>query len=150
MNLLEEEEEEPAEDFEPQSTKQVERTYWFMEMISDGYGSREGRLAQKEDGNLISSLCSDGQHMPVIDIDYSADLVPSTTPGHYHLFLNKAIPWDKYLKVLEALADADLIEPGYYKAAKLQTMSYVTAHTHARYEELKRRIVTSGTLFPSE
>lgn len=127
------------------------RTYWYKETLHDSYGGERGfRVNRKEDGNLISSFCENGQHMPVIDIDYSADLVPSKTEGHFHLFLNKPVPWNKYLKVLEALADAGLIEHKFYLMAKQHSMSFVTAGTFGRFEELQRRIAASGVLFPDE
>lgn len=56
-------------------------------------------------------------HRPVIDIDYPAQLVPSRTPGHYHLYLDKEISWAAYKKVLTALAEAGLIQHGYAAAS---------------------------------
>lgn len=63
-------------------------------------------------------------HMPVLDIDYPATLVPSSTEGHFHLYLNKELTWTKYVTVLEVLAEAGLIEEGYAKCAIERGASY--------------------------
>jgi hypothetical protein len=47
--------------------------------------------------------------------DYA--LIPSTTPGHYHLILDVNLPWPKYGRLLLLLADAGIIERGYAKAS---------------------------------
>lgn len=54
-------------------------------------------------------------HQPVFDLDFAAELLPSSTPGHFHLYLNREISWRKYKKVLKAMMKAGLIEPGWYK-----------------------------------
>lgn len=43
-------------------------------------------------------------HKLIIDIDHEAILMPSSTEGHYHLIIDKQIPWEKYEKLLLALA----------------------------------------------
>lgn len=80
-----------------------------------------------EDANLISSelVGVEGYHAPVLDIDFEARLVPSTTEGHYHLYLDTAIPWEKYAALLDALAEAGVIEPGYAMASKARGASFV-------------------------
>jgi hypothetical protein len=56
-------------------------------------------------------------HLPVIDLDTKHHYVPSATPGHAHLYLDIAMPWRKYEKILRALADADVIGwPEYVRA----------------------------------
>jgi homocysteine S-methyltransferase len=81
---------------------------------SAGDGEREiQRLYWKVDAGAEFCVTQ-----PVFDIDYPARLVPSTTPGHWHLYLDRDVPWDKYEKVLEAMADAGLIEEGFVAAAK--------------------------------
>lgn len=77
------------------------------------------------DVNAFSSEVSDNRHWPVIDIDYPAALVPSTTPGHFHLYLDRDVEWSKYRKVLEALADAGLIQDGFMRASVKRRKTYV-------------------------
>lgn len=64
-------------------------------------------------------------HAPVLDIDFAAELIPSATPGHFHLYLDKPMPWSKYQALLMALADAGIIEPGYAAASVARTASFV-------------------------
>lgn len=57
-------------------------------------------------------------HKPVIDLDVRASLVPSATPGHSHLYVDVPITWEKYERLLEALVDCGIVEPGYLGASK--------------------------------
>lgn len=59
------------------------------------------------------------RHALVIDIDHPAWLMPSTTPGHFHLYVDVpgGITNDKYATLLTALADAGVIEWGYASAS---------------------------------
>lgn len=56
-------------------------------------------------------------HRPVLDIDFPAALIPSTTPGHFHLYLDKPMGWSQYSRLLGALAEAGIIEQGYLGAS---------------------------------
>jgi hypothetical protein len=59
------------------------------------------------------------RHALVIDIDHPSWLVKSSTPGHYHLYVDVpgGIPHETYLYLLGALAQAGVIEQGYHDAA---------------------------------
>ena len=75
-----------------------------------------------EQANIVTSALSNNKgpfnfHYPILDIDYDAHLVPSSTEGHYHLYLNMPVPWRQYKKVLRAMKDAGLIQDGFYRAA---------------------------------
>lgn len=85
-----------------------------------------------DEANLITSLSpeaidvedpfeeGDGvevMHMPVIDIDVPCRLVESTTPGHFHLYIDKGISWDAYVVLLMAMEEAGIIETGYLSAS---------------------------------
>lgn len=59
---------------------------------------------------------SAGLHAPVLDIDFEASLIPSSTPGHYHLVLEKAMTWKRYRKLIKALGKAQILEEGYVRA----------------------------------
>lgn len=58
-----------------------------------------------------------GFHKPVLDIDFPAALLPSSTVGHYHLYLDKEVIWDDYVDLLKALAKCGIIEQGYANAS---------------------------------
>lgn len=72
-----------------------------------------------EEANLLSSEVGAGAiHSPVLDIDYPAQLIPSTTPGHFHLYLDGlTMDWETYAELLTAMAKAGMIEDGYAAAA---------------------------------
>lgn len=58
-----------------------------------------------------------GVHRVVLDIDHDAALIPSSTPGHYHLIIDVALGWPDYKELLTALAKAKVIEAGYASAS---------------------------------
>lgn len=53
------------------------------------------------------------QHAVLLDLDVPAWLVPSSTEGHSHLYIDVKVPQDKYFTLLHALADAGVIQHGY-------------------------------------
>lgn len=80
-----------------------------------------------EEANLVDSRIPDcpGMHRPIIDLDgLNAVLVPSTTPGNGHLYLDKPVEFEKFLKVLEAMAEAGLVQWGFYRLTKLRGAAY--------------------------
>ena len=103
------------------------RTYKQVKW-QDEYGTSTMRVpAAIEDAEVISSEIGDGIHAPVLDIDYKAMLVPSTTSGHYHLYLDTAMSWRQYKKLLKTLAAVGVIEKGYAKACIKRKHSAVRA-----------------------
>jgi hypothetical protein len=64
---------------------------------------------------LFGHKIEGGFHQVVLDIDWPAELLESSTPGHYHLYVQipGGVPWEKYEAFLKAAADIDLIQEGY-------------------------------------
>lgn len=91
----------------------------------DEFGDPSRVLALPDEADLISSKVSGGWHQPVLDIDYGAQLVPSSTEGHFHLYLNQIVPWDKYVAALEAMADAGMIQKGFAEASIRRGATFV-------------------------
>lgn len=56
-------------------------------------------------------------HYPCIDLDIPCYLIPSSTPGHSHLYIDHKVSWEDYKKVLYALAEAGIVETGYVEAS---------------------------------
>lgn len=83
----------------------------------DAYESEHVPTDRIQDAEIILSTDALGRHRPVLDIDFPVHVVPSSTPGHYHLYLDKPLPWPRYRRLLEALADAGIIEPGYARVS---------------------------------
>jgi len=111
------------------------RGYWYLEGLDEKGGStvslkekidNENRqIATKAKANLISSQCFDGSHRPVLDFDIPAHYVPSSTPGHGHLYIDKNMSWETYERLLIALADAGILERGYVHAALCRKATFV-------------------------
>lgn len=87
-----------------------------------------------ERSNVVSSELVDkpGMHTIMLDLDVPAVLVESSTPGHTHLFINVEVEWPKYADLLDALADAGVIESGYRDA------SIMRGHTALRLPWIKK------------
>jgi hypothetical protein len=64
-------------------------------------------------------------HRPVLDIDIPMAIVPSSTPGHGHLYLDKVLTWTQYAKLLDVLAEVGIIEPGYRDASHAREFTSV-------------------------
>lgn len=65
---------------------------------------------------MASSLLTNGRHSPALDIDFPARLEPSSSPGHFHLYLD-GIEMDDttYGDLLKALHKAGVIQTGILK-----------------------------------
>lgn len=66
-------------------------------------------------GNLYQSTLVDNPllHAPTLDIDVPCYLVESTTPGHYHLYIDKAMSWDQYVQLIVAMKKAGVLNEGW-------------------------------------
>lgn len=107
------------------------RRYWTtdgtMAKTSDEIEQEKTRreVGGPDDAELIGSLTEGEWHLPVFDLDYEAQLVPSKTQGHFHLYLNKPITWRQYKRVLRAMAAAGLIQKNYYRQSRRRGQAFV-------------------------
>ena len=92
-------------------------------------------------------LCSDlkhpsvpGDHKIVIDLDLHAQLIPSTTPDHFHLLIDKPLARDDYFEILDVLAKHGILETGYVNAAKQR------GYTAVRLPWIKKEVVRRCSL----
>lgn len=99
------------------------------EIIKGQAGAVECSL---DEAQLVSSefkddftFVGDEAHIVALDIDRQAWLIPSSTSGHSHLYVNLACSWEDYLNFLEAAAKIGLIEHGYYEASKAKGATYL-------------------------
>ena len=67
-----------------------------------------------QNADVITSKTRQGTHRPILDIDFHAELIPSTTPGHFHLYLDKEMSWEQYSNLLKAMRDCGIIDDKYY------------------------------------
>lgn len=64
-----------------------------------------------------SEVWGSENHKPVLDIDFPVKVVPSTSEGHFHLFIDCEMSWEKYDYLLRTLAHVGIIESGYMSAS---------------------------------
>lgn len=83
------------------------------------------RLVSTSSANLVGSLCMNGKHAPCLDIDFPARLVPSSTEGHFHLYLDREISWEKYAGLIRAMAEAGILEKGYVQQSLKRGQSFL-------------------------
>lgn len=81
--------------------------------------------ADHDTATLVTSLLPNGRHMPVIDIDVTSMLLPSSTEGHYHLYINREMTWKQFLKMLKAMTDAGVVQEGYYQHTRRRGRAFV-------------------------
>ena len=83
-------------------------------------------VVPEAEANLIGSLTNTGEHMPVLDIDrIPVKLVESSTPGNFHLYIDKPMPWGMYQDLLWALMRAGIVEKGWVEASIKQGSTFV-------------------------
>jgi hypothetical protein len=98
--------------------------YWTPEPLQpsydeDGYSRLDLRPADHHTATMVTSrLDWSGRHKPVIDIDLPCMLVPSTQPGHFHLYIDKEMTWDNFVAILEALERAGVVGKGFVTHTK--------------------------------
>lgn len=104
------------------------RKTYFQPDLEDYERHRQmGRAHERSDekANLVSSEVRDGVHMPVIDCDFGIQAIASSTPGHYHLYVDKEMSWEQYKALLKGMFEAGLIQKGWYENALKDGRSYV-------------------------
>lgn len=78
------------------------------------YGQHIMPIDEAHPANCVISGAPDGpysMHGPILDDDGGLfRVVPSRTPGHQHVYVNKSIPWAKFERLLRVLADCELID----------------------------------------
>ena len=94
------------------------------------YSSQPDSLEVQTTAEIITSEAGTDRrgrtlHAPVIDLDCRAWVVPSPTPGNFHLYIDKLVPHDKYLELLDIFANCGIVEPGYAGASRSRGYSAV-------------------------
>lgn len=117
-----------SDDLNTMYAKATGRRLYFHPTLN-AYGSSDIKqlvtAKSQLEPNLISSEQESGLHMPVIDCDYAIQAVPSSTTGHYHLYIDKPITWGSYSDLLLGFLQAGLIEAAWYDNAMRDRRSYV-------------------------
>lgn len=87
-------------------------------------------IVSKDQANLVSSNVPDkpGIHAPVLDLDIPFRKVESTQSSKHgggHLYIDVECEEDAYFRLLDALADCNIIERGYANASKNKGGTFV-------------------------
>jgi hypothetical protein len=96
------------------------RVHKFIKVLNatgDDYQGDDAVTTSEQEANIVTSYLGGELHAPVLDIDFGAQLIPSSTPGHFHLYFEKAMTWDNYAGLLRALGNVGILEEGYVKAS---------------------------------
>jgi hypothetical protein len=111
----------------------VKRRFWHCPRLDDP-GTFEEKVRHTNDrkevpefkANLVGSRLQDSRaHAPVLDLDFPCRLVPSTTEGHHHLYLDRPLTWTQYRALLEVMGKIGLLEPGYVDASIRRKQTFV-------------------------
>lgn len=93
----------------------------------EAVSSLKSSYAEEPDGCRFHGL--------LLDIDVPAWLVPSSTEGHGHLYVDLHLNEDKLWPFLAAAVEIGLIEEGYYNACKSRGMTSLRAPWVQKGEE---------------
>lgn len=98
-------------------------TKWAYTGQGESYEAGEFRVPENDleadaIGSLIENKPSEPElHAPVLDFDFPCELLPSSTYGNNHLYINTPMSWENYEKLLGTLCEVGLIQEGFYRAA---------------------------------
>lgn len=73
-----------------------------------------GSIYSSQPANLISSITDDGKQMPILDMDFPHRIIPSSTPGHTHLYIDVPMSNWKWFWLMWGLYQAGVIELGFF------------------------------------
>jgi len=91
-----------------------------------GAGGRE--TADVDAAELVSSGLPNSNglvHAPVLDLDVPHTLIPSTTLGHSHLYIDTPIPWSEYKRLLVLLGKVGILDSAYVSISLARGRSQV-------------------------
>ena len=77
-------------------------------------------VAEIEEANIVTSEIAtrDGsRHKILLDIDMPVKAVPSSTEGHFHLFIDHELSTEDYFKLITTMVEVGLVEEGYLSAS---------------------------------
>ncbi len=125
--------------------KTVPRAAWLRllhgmeeeKLIPHGFAGREARRHERRpdvegiEGYRASSdsgLLTDAS----VCLSVPANLVPSGTPGHHHLYLETRLDWDAYLKIMRLMVDAGLLEKDWVDMSEHRRMAMLRKPQHKK------------------
>lgn len=106
----------------------------YEKVKKDGDSERVPASNLYSDAQVVSSeiedilglgLSGDREHFIALDIDLPVVVIPSSTDYHCHLYIPKAVSWEKYVKFIEACVDIGIVEKGYLEASKKRGATFL-------------------------
>ncbi len=121
------------------SISEHQHVYWSVDFEAtkdmtaweaDNYIAGTRDESDIEGANCVSSeiITKDqvaGLHTVAIDVDHKVVALHSTTPGHYHLYIDVPMTWEKYERLLEAMVDCGIVEEGYLEASRIRRATFL-------------------------
>lgn len=102
---------------------------WQLADYESRSGDRGDPAETLETAEAVSSKVTAAwvpdRHVIAVDVDVPAWLVPSSTEGHSHLYVDLEMSWEDYKEWLLASAKIGLLEEGYVNAAIQRGMTSV-------------------------
>lgn len=92
--------------------------------------------------SLKSAKTPQYRHKPVLDLDVSCMLLPSSTKGHHHLYIDKALTTEQYDKLLKVMVEVGLYNEGCYKTWKQHGSTFVRLPWVEKKEEDTKGYIT--------
>ncbi len=109
-------------------------------------------VPEDKQANLVASIAvgskegdDGGLHFPIFDFDFPCKLVPSQTEDSWHLYMRIPVSWDGYKRVLWAMAEAGMLNPGWVAAAISQGYSVLRPSMSHIVEEIRVRVEAGET-----
>lgn len=92
----------------------------------------------QEHGSVLSLTDAPGAetHLPLLDDDNGYfRVIPSSTPGHQHVYIDKPITWDQWKRLLVILAELELVDPKWAEASIAQGTATLRLPGHFKSSE---------------
>lgn len=108
---------------------------------AEGFHPEITKDVRLDEANLItSSIPSSGNHHTFMaDIDMHCAVVPSSTPGHFHLYIDKVLTFEQYMRALSILAEVGIVQHGYAESCRIRGYGCLRLPWVNKEDELKPR-----------
>jgi hypothetical protein len=119
----------------------------------DGQGDGREEAPDLEHAEAVSSkytpdgwvtLANSDEHALLLDLDVPAWLIPSSTPGHSHLFVDLRVQGKDLWDFLDLAAKIGLVEEGYVGACKSRGMTSLRLPWIKKGEEPSTKAAQAG------
>lgn len=107
----------------------------FLDNLGEEYSDNKG--VKDPEGTLIGSSNNNGTHFPIFDFDFPVVCIPSKTPGHFHVYLGKAVSEDQFRYLLSSMVEAGLVQKRW--AENFNMTGEVYLQVPAMFDDKSRR-----------